>query len=148
MEGKAKIEGHHLDPIEEIKRAQELILKKKEEVKTKLAKQLNDACSTFKLLQELGEKTVLQEPQFAEFCLVLGIGATTEKTVKKEKGKKGDIKETILSVLKKEGMNHGALKTTVEKILGREIANQYQSLDKMVEKKLLKKDKDGIYTLA
>lgn len=73
MDGKAKIVAAELDPMEEIKRAQELITRKTDEVKTKLARQLNDACETLKLLQGLGGKNILDEPQYAEFCLTLGI---------------------------------------------------------------------------
>ena len=146
---KPKSKPHDEDPVAAIRGYQEAIAKQLDALKIKLARQLDAACDTFKLLTELNVKDVLKDPQYAEFCDVLGITTNDKPAVKTSgKGKKGEIKETILSLLKKTPMNHGALKTKVQEIIGREIANQYQQLDKMVEKKLLKKDKEGLYSVA
>ncbi len=62
-----------LSAAEKIKSLQTEINKQIEAVKTDLAKQLNTACETLKVLRELEVKDVLSDPQYAEYVQVLGI---------------------------------------------------------------------------
>ena len=66
-------------PLDKIKSWQEAIQKETENVKVQLAKQLNSASETFKMLVELtGNNRFILEPQFQEFRNVLNI--ETEET--------------------------------------------------------------------
>src|SRR5271157_5935475 len=88
-------------PLARIQCLRDQIAKELDNVKVQLAKELNTACSTYKVLLEAGATDVFKDPQFAEYIETLGIGAQQEKAPKAPKtgGSKGKVMPLVGAVV-------------------------------------------------
>jgi hypothetical protein len=128
---------------ERIQSLREQIKKEMAAVRTELAKQLDAACKTYKLLIELGDKDVWRDPQYAEYVAVLGIGGKPDEAkATGTRAPKGSLKTAILEILSSHAMTHKDIKAELEKKMGK-ASNQFNLLDKLVKEKVLSKSGSG-----
>ena len=90
--------GHKESSFQRIQSLQADIAKETDNLKVQLAKELDKACNTFKMLTELGIKDILSDPQYAEFTYTLGI--KKEAPPVPAKAEKITVKEAILEVMR------------------------------------------------
>lgn len=119
--------------IEEIRSCQEQIRKKTDELKTDLARQLDNACRILAVLHELGLKNVLSEPQYYEFLAQLTPGGEELPKKTAPRRARGDIVEALRMVVEdaKTPLSERDLRKEVEKLMGRRVSALYQHLSKM-----------------
>lgn len=138
-----------LSVIEEIRSCQELIRKKTETLKTDLARQLDSACRMLALLQELGHKNVLREPQYYDFLMQLtsGIGELPKQMSRRVV--RGDIAEALSMVLEEATtpLTENDLRKEVEKLMGRPVSALYRLLSRMCQRGAVAKT-GSLYSLT